>query len=187
MIRAIGQGDEKAFRQLVESYQSRVLHTCLGFFPNLQDAEDLTQEVFVEVWQKIGEFRGEAALGTWLYRIAVNKSLEKIRHRRRRKRIAFFTRLAGLDDPDARSLSDDCHHPGLLLEQQERGAILFRHLDKLPENQRAAIVLQKMEGLSQSEIAEVLQVSDGAVESLLFRAKKNLHNLLLNYYKNESI
>lgn len=187
LIQELQSGTELAFSKLVDLFQEKVLNTCLGFIPNLQDAEDLTQEVFVEVFRSVGKFRAEAKLSTWIYRIAVTKSLEQIRSRKRKKRVAFFQSLIGLDDQKAKSIEDAFNHPGIQLENKERAKILFEKIDQLPENQKIAFTLHKVEGMSHKEIGAVMAVSISSIESLLFRAKKNLKKSLHDYYKNQKI
>jgi RNA polymerase sigma factor (sigma-70 family) len=181
-IAALRAGQEAAFRNLVAEYQQRVLNTCLSYVPDLQEAENLTQEVFVEVFLSIQHFRGEAGLSTWIYRIACNKGLALLRHRNAGKRRNFFQRLLSLDFAEQYPAQDAFHHPGFALEQQESAALLFRQLDKLPENQRSALMLHKVEGLSYQEIAEVLQTTLPAVESLIHRAKGNLRKHLHQHF-----
>lgn len=185
-IERLRKRDAGAFRELVEQYKDRVYNTCLGFLHNRQDAEDASQEVFIRVYDSIGTFREEASLGTWIYRIAVTRSLEMIRHRKRQKRRAFFESLMqGGEDPDEVSGEEFYVHPGIALEQKERAEILFLEIGKLPENQKVAFTMHKVEGLAYKEIAEVLDTSLGAVESLMHRAKKNLQKQLYDYYKDE--
>lgn len=183
LISLLTERPEKGFRHLVDSYQEKVLNTCLGFVPNRQDAEDLTQEVFVEVYRSISAFEGKSSLSTWIYRISVNKSLEMIRRRKRHKRRAFFQSLIGLDEVTERIDNSRFDHPGLSLENKERGQILFGAIDALPENQRIAFTLHKVEGLSYQEISQVMDSSVSSVESLMFRAKRNLQKRLYNFYK----
>ena len=120
-IQSLKKGEAAAFQRLVEESQERVLNTCLGFVPNLQDAEDLTQEVFLEAFRSAQGFREESSVQTWLYRIAINKSLELLRHRKRKKRWAFLTSLDAVKDADG---SQHFQHPGVLLENEERKIVL---------------------------------------------------------------
>lgn len=182
-IQTLQQGSESAYRTLLENYQERVLNTCLGFVPRLQDAEDLTQEVFLEVFRSIDKFRGEAKLSTWIYQIATRKCLEYLRYQNRQKRWAFMKNLVGLEAPEAQTVASDFDHPGVELENQERSKILFSKIAELPENQQSALVLHKVEGLSHAEISEILKVSISSVESLIFRAKQNLQKKLEHYYQ----
>jgi len=187
LIQALQNGSEQAFRSLVEMFQSKVTNTTLGFVPDLQDAEDIAQEVFVEVCRSGNKFREESKLSTWIYRITTTKSLEFIRHKKRKKRMAFFQSLIGLEDDRTRSSSDEFNHPGVQLENKERVKILFDHIDKLPENQKVAFTLQKVEGLSQKEISSIMETTESAIESLLHRAKKNLQKSIHNFYKKKMI
>lgn len=183
-IQQIQLGDDRAFRILVEEHKDRVYNTCLGFLRNPQDAEDATQDVFIQVFESIGDFREDSALSTWIYRIAVTKSLELIRKRKRKKRYGFFKALMNTDDdPEDASDKDFYPHPGIALENKERAEVLMAAIEKLPENQRVAFTLHKIEDLSYKKIAVVMETSLSAVESLIHRAKKNLQKNLYEYYK----
>jgi RNA polymerase sigma factor (sigma-70 family) len=182
---ALKAGDESAFRLLVEEYQDKVLNTCLGFIPSIQDAEDITQEVFIEVYRSVGRFRAEAGFSTWIYRITVNKCLEELRYRKRQKRMAFFKGLLGLEPETLDRLASGFNHPGYALEDKEKAEILYSKIDALPENQRIAFTLHKVEGMSQKEVATIMDVSISAVEALMHRAKRNLRKRLSGYYLGE--
>ena len=178
LLQGLQTGSEDAFRSLVERYQEQVLNTCLGFVPNRQDAEDISQEVFIEVFRAVKNFRGESSIATWLYRLSVNQSLQWLRYRKRKKRLAFFQSLIGLESPAALRVPDPVDHPGIALEQREQTAILYQHLESLPENQRAALTLHKIDQLSHAAIADILHLSIPAVESLIHRAKKSMQQRL---------
>ncbi|MFZ6008908.1 MAG: RNA polymerase sigma factor [Bacteroidota bacterium] len=173
--------DEGAIKQLIDRFQGRVRNTVLTLVQNQYDAEELTQDVFLEVITSAGHFRGESSLSTWIYRIAVNKSLDHLKKKKRKKRFAFLSSLwdtsghPGIDIPDF-------IHPGVLLERQEESVFFFKALDQLPENQRTAVVLALVEGLSYEEIGQVMKTSVSSVESLIFRGRQNLKKILSNYY-----
>ena len=180
------EGDEQAFRELVDHYGDRVFNTVLGLLQHHENAEDVTQEVFVEVFRSVSRFRGDSSLSTWIYRIAVQKSLEYLRASRRRKRSGILISLFGQEDRLNVPSDTPFYHPGIQLENKERSAILFRAISALPINQRTAFVLHKVEGLSQTEIAEIMSASVSSVESLMVRANRKLRELLSDYYeKNE--
>jgi RNA polymerase sigma factor (sigma-70 family) len=195
LIDALKQGSRLAFRALVETYQDRVYNTVLAIVRQTDEADDVAQEVFVQVFESIGRFGGEQKLRAWIYRIATTKALEAYRKRRAQKRwggISFglLGSLFGVGNGADDALPDSLHppdwvHPGVLLEQQERATVLFGAIGKLPDTQRIAFTLQQVEGLSLAEIAEVLQTSVGAVESLLHRAKHTLRKRLRAYYELE--
>ncbi|MFW5760710.1 MAG: RNA polymerase sigma factor [Cyclobacteriaceae bacterium] len=180
LIAAIARGDERYFRYFVEKYKDKIYNTCLGFLRNPEDAEDVAQEVFIEVHESITQFKQQSSLNTWLYSIATNKCLEHIRSRTRKKR---FTLFASKDVYEQENKFAEYVHPGIQAENKERAKILMNAIEKLNEKQRSAFVLHKIEMLSQNEIAEVLQTSVSGVESLLHRAKVNLRKMLNQYYQ----
>jgi RNA polymerase sigma factor (sigma-70 family) len=181
-ISQLQKGDEGAFRNLVESYKDRVYNSCIGILQNAQDAEDITQEVFVEVFRSIAAFKAESKLSTWIYRIAVTKSLDHLRTKKRKKRFAFVKSLFGEAGNEPRFEAADFVHPGVLLENKERAAHLFKAIEQLPENQRIAFTLHKVQDLSYQEISEIMKTTLSSVESLMFRAKQNLQKILSDYY-----
>ena len=176
---------EEQFRKLVGEYQEMVINTCYRFVFNHEDAEDLAQEVFVEVYRSLEQFRAESKLSTWIYRIAVTKSLDHLRRMKRIKRFGSLKRIIGINDPASEIASTPGDTPPETLEENERARILQSALNALPDNQRAAFLLSKQDGYSNQEIADLLKTSVSAVESLVHRAKKNLHDRLYAYYKKE--
>lgn len=183
IIRALQQKSETAFRTLVDQYKDRMYNTCLGLLQNPEEAEEAAQDVFIEVYKSVGKFRGDAKLSTWMYRIATTKSLERIRKQKTQKRFAFFQSLTGGDKDYETTSHATFEHPGVLLEHKEQAQTLFSTIKTLPENQRIAFTLHKVEGLPYQEIAEVLGTSVSSVESLMFRARKSLQQKLKTYYE----
>lgn len=186
LLHSLKQGDEQAFKILVDTYQHKVYNICIGFLKNEEDADDVSQEVFVEVFNSVGTFEEKSDLGTWVYRITVNKSLEFLRSQKRKKRFAWLTSLFGKEDIYGEQHADFLH-PGVQLENKERSAILFKKIEMLVDSQKTAFVLHKIEGLSYAEIADVMEVSVSSVESLMHRAKKNLRKSLEQYYYNKEL
>ncbi|MFD0750560.1 RNA polymerase sigma factor [Mucilaginibacter calamicampi] len=175
------KGDENAFKLLVNTYKKMVYNTVLGFVQNTHDAEDVTQDVFIKVFESIGKFKQQSKLSTWIYRISITQSHDFTRHKNRKKRMGFLTSLFGPDNAPLHEPADFAH-PGVLAENKERSAILFGAINQLSENQKTAFILQKVQDMSQQKIAEVMGIKEGAVESLLMRAKANLKKLLTDYY-----
>jgi RNA polymerase sigma-70 factor (ECF subfamily) len=188
LIKGIQQGDRKSFKLLVEKYQQMVVNTCFGIVHNRADAEDLAQDVFLEIFRSAGNFRGDAKLSTWLYRIATNRSLNMIRNKKRK---GFFESLedaftAGKNRN--KEISDDhSDHPDRNITNQQRADLIHRAIDQLPEKQRIAFTLNKYEELPYQQIAEVMEISLASVETLIHRAKKNLQKQLFNCYKKKCI
>ncbi len=182
LITGMLKGDQAAFKTVVNTYKKMVYNTVLGFVQDMADAEDVTQEVFIKVYENIGSFKQQSKLSTWIYRISITQCIDFTRHKNRKKRAGFVLSLFGANQELIHEPADFVH-PGVLTENKERSAILFKAINKLPENQRTAFLLQKVEDCSQQKIAEIMQIKEGAVESLLMRAKGNLKKLLVNYYK----
>ncbi len=182
-IAALKGGNEAAFRNIVELLQDRVYRTCYGFLRSPQEAEDAAQEVFIEVFNSVKDFRAEAQLATWVHRIAVTKSIEAIRRKRRKKRLAFLVpdRIGEIEQELIEDRSDGTN-PAVLLENAEREQVLNRALNSLPDSQRVAFTLHKVEGLSYEEITKIMGNSLSSVESLIHRAKTNLQKRLYDYY-----
>jgi len=184
LISRLKSGDAIAFRELVESRQNLVFNTVIGFLQNTEDAEDVTQDVFVKIFESIGQFKGESALSTWVYRVAVTTALEFLRRKKRKKRFGFLSPILGENNELTVELPD-FHHPGVTLDNREKVSMLFKAIKQLPENQQTAFILNKVEGLPYQEVAEIMKTSLSAVESLLHRAKTNLKDLLKNFYNLE--
>jgi RNA polymerase sigma factor (sigma-70 family) len=186
LLNQIRAGHESAFKILVETHQKRVFNTVLAIVQNFEEAEDVSQEVFIEVYQSVNKFRGDSKLSTWLYRIATTKALEEIRKKKAQKRFAFFTNLFN-DNHEIVHSPVEFEHPGVVLENKERSKQLFKAINQLPDNQKIAYTLCNIEGLSYQEITEVMEVSLSSVESLLFRAKTNLKKSLHDLYYSQKI
>ena len=183
LIRLLQNGDSEAFKNIVTDHQDQILNTCYRFLRNREDAEDVAQDVFVEAFQSVKSFRGDAKISTWLYRIAVTKSLDFIRRGKRKKRFALLKSIWVMEEQGEDLPVATEPDPHMQLEKKERQRLLNEALDAIPDNQRIAITLSKYEGLSNKEITEVMDISLSAVESLIHRAKKNLENKLSGYYQ----
>lgn len=180
LIEQLKQGDEAAFKTIVEQWKDMVYNTILGIVQNETEAEDLAQDVFIKVYEKIGTFKGDSKLSTWLYRIATTTALDHLRSKKRKKRFGFLQSLSG--SGDEKESIPDFNHPGVSLDNKERATVLFKAIDELPENQKTAYTLHKLEGLSYRDVSEVLNTTVSAVESLMSRANQNLRKQLEDYY-----
>ena len=181
LIERLKKGDEAAFKEIVESSQGLVYNTALGIVQNPEDAEDVAQEVFVQLCESIRSFKGESKLSTWLYRITVSKAMDHLRKKKRKKRFAYVQSLFGANeqliyDPP------DFVHPGVSLDNKEKAKELFKAIDQLPPKQKIAFTLNRIEGLNYQEISEIMKLTVASVESLLHRARKNLRKNLETYY-----
>ena len=180
LVAQLHLGSEVAFRTLVERYQDRIYRTVLSLLRSPEEAEDVAQEVFVEVYQTIGQFRGDAALSTWLYRLATSRALKNRQKARAKKRFAYFTNLFGFDNNVLHEVPDHAH-PLALLEGQQQLRFLLDRIARLPNQQQVAFTLRHEQELSYEEIAAVLNTTVSAVESLLFRARQTLRKYLQSH------
>ncbi|XOV69226.1 MAG: RNA polymerase sigma factor [Fluviicola sp.] len=183
ILEAISHNSDRGYQYLVDAYADRVFSTCLNLTRNMEDAEDATQEVFTTIYLSLDSFEGNSKLSTWIYAITANKCKEFLRKKTRKKRFGYH---AELEEEDAHFVPIqiiDFQHPGVVLEDKERATILFSAIDQLAENQSIAYTLNKIEGRSYQEVAEIMDISVSSVESLLFRAKKRLQQLLEKYYR----
>lgn len=188
IIQKLQQGNEQAFKQLVENYQKLVVNTCFGMVHNTEDAEDIAQEVFIEVFRSIQNFRADSKISTWLYRIAVNRSLNFIRDNKRKK---WYHSIEDIVKGKKQQLSAIQHGnnetPLSEMENSQRARIIHEAIDSLPENQKTAFTLNKYEDLSYKEISEVMDLSVSSVESLIHRAKIKLQKKLYTCYKKKCL
>jgi len=187
LIERLCKREEQAFKEIVEKYKSLVFNACFNILQNSMDAEDIAQEVFIEIYESINKFRAESKLSTWLYRIAVNKSLNHARKHKWRVMVKSFEDNAGRGTKDKIGEIEDKNSGDspFNIEYKERASVLQQALDSLAENQRIAFTLSKFEDLSYQQISEIMNLSMPSVESLIHRAKINLQKKLVNYYKKE--
>jgi RNA polymerase sigma-70 factor (ECF subfamily) len=183
LVRRLRVGDETAYRLIVDQYQSSILNCCYRFVREKEPAEDLTQEVFLEVYRSIHSFKAKSKFSTWLYRIAITKSLDHIKYAKRKKRFGFLRSLSSADESEITMLPSTHPDPQQILENEDRKKILSWAVESLPENQKVAFTLCTSDELSYKEIADILDTTVASVESLLFRARSNLKKKLYTYYQ----
>lgn len=173
LVARLRAGDQDAYRELVDAYRDRIVTVAARVAGRSADAEDLAQETFLKAFGAIDRFNGNSAIFTWLYRIAVNTARDWVAHRRRRPAVS----LDGLEHPGADPAADE---PGPLAatEREELRRRVRAAMERLPEPFRSTLVLREMEGHTYEEIATILGVSMGTVESRLFRARCKLRALL---------
>jgi RNA polymerase sigma-70 factor, ECF subfamily len=179
----IADGDESAFEALVLRYQTAVLNFIYRFIGDRTQAKDLSQEVFLRVWQAAKSYEAKAKFTTWVYRIASNLCLNELKSARRRRWLRFFQSGEEGGKTIEETLSDGSPSTETLLLAKERTRQITEALQTLPENQRMAIILKRYDDLSYEEIARVIDCSVSAVESLLVRAKRTLQEKLKNVEK----
>jgi RNA polymerase sigma factor (sigma-70 family) len=128
LITLLISGDEKAFKVLFDNYKSMVYNTASGFMTNASDAEDITQEVFLQIYRSIAHFKEESKLSTWIYRITITKCLDLLRKRKTKKRFAFIVNVFDKETNKEKELFVNYEHPGILEENKELSKILFKQM-----------------------------------------------------------
>jgi RNA polymerase sigma-70 factor (ECF subfamily) len=173
------------FESLVDDFKEMVFNVSLHYFYNREDAEDISQQVFIDIFEQFPGFKGDSDIKTWIYQITVNTCKEELRYRYRKKRnwkkTLFLSDLG--DKKEQESIVEAFgNHPEIELEQQELGRVMQREILKLSEKQQTAFVLTQMEQLSYEEAARVMKSTVSSVESLVFRARQNLKKSLSDVY-----
>ncbi len=159
------------FNEMYNQFGKMVYNVSLNYLQNLEEAEEATQDIFVKIHRKIEGFREQSSLKTWIYRITINHCMDVIKSKKRRIRV-LFSRQNKEED------RIEFNHPGVILEQKQAVSEILNQLNQLPPKQKGALLLKVIDGLSQKEIAEVLDLSEKAVESLLSRARVNMKKQL---------
>jgi len=165
---------------MIQLFSGKIYNLSLGYLGSKEDAEEITQDVFIAVLDNLEKFKGNSQLSTWIYRIATNKCLDFLKYKKRKKRFGRIISIFGNKEEEQIFEPVDYWHPGIELESKEEINALYRAIDTLPEKQKTALILSKFEKLPQKEIAKILELTPKAVESLIGRAKKNLRKALMN-------
>ncbi len=166
-IRAIARGDSAAFQRLIDREGPRLLRFARGLLGSLDEAEDCVQETFIRLWENAAAWTPEARVGTWLYRVCYNRSIDVLRRRR-----------AIVDDSVLEEFPDPAELPDALIARDETVLSLRDAIERLPARQRTAILLFHFQDLSQREASEVMGVGEAAFESVLARARRQLKRWL---------
>lgn len=177
LVRLAKQGDPNAFEALMMRYQKKVFSVAYGLIHDTQEAEDLTQECFIRAYSGLGGFQESAGFYTWIYRITVNLCMDHFRKQ-------SAQRAAVTDEPvqDQENCELNQVTPEAIASRREIQQAVQNAIQGLPLDQRTAIVLRELEGLSYKEIAEVVNTSIGTVMSRIFYARKRLRQLLKSYF-----
>ena len=176
--------NQNHFEKIYREFHLLVFNVALNYLQNTEDAEEVTQDVFVKIYNSLNNFNQKSSYKTWIYRITINQCLDFLKQKNSQKRFFIFGKKSQNEQEYLNSSTFE--HPGILMENQEDAAILFEVINTLTENQKTAFLLSKLDGLSNPEIAEIMQLSISSVESLIFRAKASLQQKLaekFNHYR----
>jgi RNA polymerase sigma-70 factor (ECF subfamily) len=175
--------DDAAYDELVRSYHGSIYQVASRMLADPGEAADVTQDIFVKVFRNINGFKGEAALKTWIFKIAFSEILNRLRwfKRRHRNRTVFLDEAkSNGDDSTAVQVRDESPTPEGAFESKERGEAIQHALSKLSEQHRS-IIVRDIQGCTYSEIAQILSISIGTVKSRLARARADLKKCLMRY------
>ncbi len=173
--------NQNHFEKIYHDHKILVFNLALNYLQSIEDAEEVTQDVFVKVFHSLEKFNKNATYKTWIYRITVNQCLDHIKRKNSQKGFFVFGRKSE-NEQDYLNAST-FEHPGILMESKEDAAILFEVINTLTENQKTAFLLSKLDGLNNPEIAEIMQLSISSVESLIFRGKSTLKERLAEKFE----
>ena len=179
LIRRVQGGDRDAFAQLLERFEKPVYHQALRMVGHVEDAADLTQEVFLKVWQGLPSFQGDSSFSTWLYRLASNVCIDFLRREKRRKDISMTVSLDDEEEERQAELPDHRHSPEREVERRELREDIRRGLRSLSEEHRQVLVMRELSGMSYAEIGAVLKLEEGTVKSRIARARVALRKILV--------
>lgn len=187
IIKGVLQNHEPSFRCLIDKYKRLVFGSAFRILRNTSDAEDVSQEVFIEVFRSIHKLRNEDDLSGWLFKIAKNKSISFLRKKNPAKANSTGDIHAEFTQQNLNKAHIEHHTAAHAMEDTEIRQALFTAIDLLPEKQKKVLLLHKFEDFSHNEICKALQLSQSSVESLIYRAKSNLKKSLFCYFKNHLI
>ena len=185
LVKRAQNGDTEAFNPLVYKYQQKIYNLIYRKVRDRETAKDLCQEVFLKAWQALPNFKGQCVFYSWLYQIAVNRSIDFLRKRNRQHIVGFEELPQNADD--TLQMAEVQPSPCTLLERKELEHIIRKATRQLPLIQRSAFYLRHWEGLPIKEIASRLGKSESTVKTYLHHARRKLQTLLLPYLQNESI
>jgi len=182
-------GDDRAFEELVYRYQRRIFNLTLRFLRVPQEAEEVTQEIFVKVFGSLGDFRGEAKFSTWLYMVAANHCKNRLKYLKRRHYFDKDSLDRPTDDDDApvRQYASDDPDPAERVRSAQLQRVVRDAIDRLADDHREAVVLRDLQGLSYEEIAEITGQAVGTVKSRIHRARAELAQLLQPFVDTEGV
>ena len=164
---------EQQFKAVYDEHKNLVYNLALSYVQHTEDAADITQEVFVKIYQHYDKHDPAASsLKTWIYRVTINHCLDFLRSRKTKKRLGFITSLFQKETGEPLHEAVHFDHPGIAAEEKEEMRRLFAAINELSESQRTALILTRIEDRPQKEVAEIMNTSVKAVESLLQRAKQ---------------
>ena len=187
LIRLLREQNEFAYEELLNLFSNKVYRLAISLVKNIEDAEDVTQEVFLTVYARIHDLKEDKALSSWIYRITVNASLMRLRKSGHSEMISFEEDLPRFDHDGmhAKPIRDWSENPEEQASSKEVMDIIKKNIKELPDSYKVVFLLRDMEGLSNNEVSEVLDISLTAVKSRLHRARLFMRERLSKYFERD--
>ena len=183
LIKKAKKGDSAAFSALMEQHFAMIYNLALRMSGSPDDASDLTQEVMIKLFKNIGAFEGKSKFSTWVYRVAANTCLDELRKIKRKKAVSLDAEYETEDGSVGYEAEDTAPTPDVSAERSELKSIVAKAVSRLGEEYRTAVILRDINGLSYTEIAEVIGCSVGTVKSRISRGRANLKEILEKDFK----
>ncbi|NLV36595.1 MAG: sigma-70 family RNA polymerase sigma factor [Clostridiaceae bacterium] len=178
LLKKAKAGDVAAFEELVENYQKKLFNLAYRIVGNPEDAADMVQEALIRIFRSIAKFKEQSSFSTWIYRITTNVCLDELRKRKNKKEFSLDQEIHGEDGDMKRQIKSDDILPDNAAEREELREIVNSAINSLPEDQRVVISLRDIQGLTYTEISQVLDCPEGTVKSRINRARNALKNVL---------
>ena len=186
LVAKFKKGDLEAFQEIVSRYETKAFNLAMGFTRNMEDAEEVLQDVFVTVYRKINGFQGKSAFSSWLYRITVNAAFMKLRKRKQNQTVSIEDLTPGTESHWADKLEAVAPGSDTQAMNKQLKEVVYSAIQRLPEEYRVVFMLRDVDGLSNKEVGEILDLSIPAVKSRLHRSRLMLRRKLQRFYEDYS-
>ncbi|NLJ88062.1 MAG: sigma-70 family RNA polymerase sigma factor [Epulopiscium sp.] len=180
LVNRVKKGSIAAFEELIIEHEGKIYNIAYRFFNNEEDAKDLSQEIFIKVFNKIHRFRGDSSFSTWLYRIAINTCIDELRKRKGKESFSIDEDIKTDEGTMAREFQDKDLSPEEIVINKEIASQIQWALNHLSESYKEVVILRDFQGFEYKQISEILGCSLGTVKSRISRARTELKNLLIN-------
>lgn len=188
LVKRAKRGNTQAFEELVKRYEQRIYNVTYRLLSNEEEAKDALQDTFIRAFRFIKKFKGDSSFYTWIYRIATNVCLTRLKQRKRKEQVTFSLDAPVQEDEDLqREIPDDKHTPEILYQRRQMAKALQSAISELPTDYRSVVVLRDLQGLSNKEVSKALQLSIATVKSRLHRGRLFLRHRLSKYLESQNI
>lgn len=179
LIKSALKGDMQSFEELIYQYEKKVYNVALRVFKNPEDAKDISQDVFIKIYKNLDKFDNKSSFSTWIYRITTNTCIDELRKRKGKETVSINNDIEDDEGRFKREFADNEPTPEEKVISKEGESEIIKSMNTLSDEHRTIIVMRDIEGLSYTEISEIIGVSIGTVKSRISRARLQLKNIIL--------